>query len=168
MQKLRSIQDPTAGRPIQATVVVREEAYHGRHLEKMPDIVYMAFGAGYWTLNPAVFISNKIIVDGMGPSGFHRMDGILLVRGEHIKKGARIDVANIMDVAPTILYLMGCEVPKDMDGRVLTELFTEGFLEEHPIAYGDPLSEGERQTVEVSPDDQLVILERLKGLGYVD
>jgi hypothetical protein len=96
------------------------------------------------------------------------MDGILLARGKPVKKGMRFDAGNIMDIAPTILYLMGCEVPKDMDGRVLTELFTEEYLEENPIVYGEATSGGERQAAEVSAEDQAVILERLKGLGYVD
>jgi hypothetical protein len=55
-----------------------------------------------------------------------------------------------------------------MDGRVLTELFTEEYLEENPIVYGEPTSEGEQQSGEISVEDQAVILERLKGLGYID
>ena len=37
-----------------------------------------------------------------------------------------IDGANIVDLAPTALHAMGLPVPDDMDGRVLTELFTDG------------------------------------------
>jgi hypothetical protein len=69
VQKLRCMEDPSTARTIQATVVVREEAYHGRYLDKMPDIVYMPFDAGYRTLNPVMFISSKIVLGGFGPTG---------------------------------------------------------------------------------------------------
>ena len=32
-----------------------------------------------------------------------------------------LDQPRIVDLAPTVLHVMGCPVPDDMDGRVLTE-----------------------------------------------
>ena len=37
--------------------------------------------------------------------------------------------------APTLLYLMGEPLPADMDGRVLTEIIDENYLQTHPISY---------------------------------
>jgi predicted AlkP superfamily phosphohydrolase/phosphomutase len=166
--KLQTLADPTTGRPIQATVVVREEAYHGRYLDRMPDIVYMPFEGGYLAANPVMFSASTVVIDGLVPSGFHRMQGIFLASGPHIVRGATINRPTIMDLAPTVLYLMGGEIPRDMDGRVLTELFEEVFIAEHPIVYGEASPEVERPWVELSTEDQLAVLERLKGLGYID
>ena len=63
------------------------------------------------------------------------MNGILFAKGRHIRKGIEIQEANIVDLAPTILYLKGNKIPEDMDGRVLKEIITEEFLSENEIAY---------------------------------
>jgi predicted AlkP superfamily phosphohydrolase/phosphomutase len=166
--KLRALTDPMTNRPILAQVVVREEAYHGRYLDRMPDIVYMPFEGGYLAANPVMFTSSAVVIDGLVPSGFHRMQGIFLASGPPIVRGAMLNSPTIMDLAPTVLYLMGGKIPQDMDGRVLTELFEEVFLAEHPIVHGDASPEAERPRVELSTEDQLAVLERLKGLGYID
>jgi len=38
-------------------------------------------------------------------------------------------------VTPTILYLMGLPVARDMEGRVLTEIVDEGFTRAHPVTF---------------------------------
>ena len=101
-------------------------------------------------------------------SGFHRLDGILLARGPGLKKGAAIEGATLFDLAPTILHLMGSHVPDDMDGRVLTGLFEERFLKERPIVYTKAPVDTDREVTDLSQEDQEVVLERLKGLGYID
>ena len=60
------------------------------------------------------------------------MNGILLARGKSLKTGSVTTGSTIMDITPTILHLMGCKIPKDMDGRVLTNIFEKEFIEKHP------------------------------------
>jgi hypothetical protein len=40
-----------------------------------------------------------------------------------------------MDVAPTILYLLGQAILHDMDGRVIADLIDASFRNAHPIVY---------------------------------
>jgi len=40
-----------------------------------------------------------------------------------------------MDIAPTILYLMGQPVPKNMDGKVLMDIVEDKFKEHHSLNY---------------------------------
>jgi predicted AlkP superfamily phosphohydrolase/phosphomutase len=49
-------------------------------------------------------------------------DGVLLLAGAGIRPGALVDGASILDLAPTLLYLMGLPVARDMEGRVLLEV----------------------------------------------
>ena len=51
--------------------------------------------------------------------GSHRINGIFIMKGKDIKENATIENAEIIDIAPTILYLMGLPIPPDMDGKVL-------------------------------------------------
>jgi predicted AlkP superfamily phosphohydrolase/phosphomutase len=71
------------------------------------------------------------------PSGTHggAPDGCLLAMGDGVRAGSVVAGASILDVAPTILYLMGLPVARDMEGRVLTEILDEGFVRAHPLTY---------------------------------
>jgi predicted AlkP superfamily pyrophosphatase or phosphodiesterase len=62
-------------------------------------------------------------------------DGVLLAVGDGIRPGATLDKASVLDVTPTILYLMGLPVARDMEGRVLAEIVDERFARAHPVTY---------------------------------
>jgi len=71
------------------------------------------------------------------PSGTHAAapDGFLLALGDGVKAGGVLQSASVLDVAPTILYLMGLPVARDMEGRVLTEIVEEEFARAHPLSF---------------------------------
>jgi len=62
-------------------------------------------------------------------------DGFFLAVGDGIRPGAVVRGASVLDVAPTLLYLMGLPVARDMEGRVLTEIVDEGFAAENPVTF---------------------------------
>jgi predicted AlkP superfamily phosphohydrolase/phosphomutase len=62
-------------------------------------------------------------------------DGVLLVAGAGIHPGAVPARASVLDVAPTLLYLLGLPVPRDMDGRVLTEILEPEFAQANPVTF---------------------------------
>jgi predicted AlkP superfamily phosphohydrolase/phosphomutase len=77
------------------------------------------------------------LVGESGPSGSHSgaPDGFLLAIGDGVRPGAVIRGASVLDVAPTILYLMGLPVARDMGGRVLTEVLEDEFAWSHPLTF---------------------------------
>jgi predicted AlkP superfamily phosphohydrolase/phosphomutase len=62
-------------------------------------------------------------------------DGVLLLAGGGIRPGTRPARASVLDVAPTLLYLLGLPVARDMEGRVLTEILDPGFAEGNPVTF---------------------------------
>ncbi len=168
VEKLKRLTDPTTGERIEGQVFTKEEVYRGRYLDTMPDIIYLPVERGYVAQNPATFLTNRFVLTNLDLSATHTLDGILMAQGPGFRRGHRIQGANLMDLAPTILYLMGCKVPRDMDGRVLTELFEEKGLRGHPIEYTATTPEKPWEAFELSKDDQEEVLNRLKGLGYLD
>ena len=61
--------------------------------------------------------------DATPKEGCHERAGLLVMRGPGIRAGARIGECTNLDVAPTILHLMGVPIPPHMKGRVLEEAF---------------------------------------------
>lgn len=101
-----------------------------------------------------------------GAARWHRRDGILVLAGPGIRRGHRIRSATILDLAPTVLALLGLPVPEDMEGRVLTEAFTEELLTARPVRNGPPSGERKSGGALASREDA-EILEKLTALGYL-
>lgn len=62
-------------------------------------------------------------------------DGVLMAVGDGIRPGAVIDSASLLDLTPTILYLMGLPVARDMEGRVLGDMIDDDFARAHPVTF---------------------------------
>lgn len=123
IQMLESLKDPKTGEKVVESVYRREEAHKGRFFDRAPDIS-LTTRAGYASLHKEQFVSPKIFIDSPN-SGAHRTNGICIFHGLGIERGTRIMEANIYDLAPTILHIFGLPVPKDMNGRVVNEVFSK-------------------------------------------
>ncbi len=101
-----------------------------------------------------------------GISGDHDpADGIFILHGPGIRKGAVIEGLSVLDIHPLILYLFGQAVPHDIDGRLRLDLFENGAFPQ-PVfieSYGDRVV-GEQREVPLSEE----ALERMKALGYIE
>jgi Flp pilus assembly protein TadD/predicted AlkP superfamily phosphohydrolase/phosphomutase len=100
----------------------------------------------------------------------HAPYGILLVSGPGIRSGVEIEMASVMDIAPTILHLLGLPVAADMEGRPLRELLEPGFAEENPLVRIATYETGEpaAASAPIASTDDEALLEKLAALGYVD
>jgi predicted AlkP superfamily phosphohydrolase/phosphomutase len=165
--RAQEIRDPRTGEKVVERVYRREEIYAGPLLEKAPDLVLQPRNWEYMAFGHADFGASHVIEPIFGMSGHHRPDGIVILAGEGVQEGVRLQEANIMDLAPTILYAMGIPIPSDMDGRLLAEAFTPEFLSKVEVQYTDELSDRPTGEDEYSTADEEEIRERLRGLGYV-
>lgn len=57
-----------------------------------------------------------------GRSGNHRPEGFLLAKGTNIRKNSSFEKKHIVDLAPTILHLLGVPIPENYDGNVLKDI----------------------------------------------
>jgi predicted AlkP superfamily phosphohydrolase/phosphomutase len=142
----------------------REELYHGGRLNYAPDIILHTNRSKYVSFGHADFGSNKLIEPSIGQTGHHTMEGIVILRGAEIPAGVRVDGANIIDIAPTVLALMELNVPGEMDGKVLFGQASKSASQQ--IGKGAiPLAPtGENP---YSEEDEEQVMERLRELGYV-
>lgn len=110
VRELAAFRDPETGDEMLESVKTRDDLFSGPNFDTAPDII-MVPKRGY-DLKGSV---NKKTLTDKGPIvGMHTLDdAMLFIEGREIK---RPDIG-IVDLAPTILQLMDCPIPADMDGR---------------------------------------------------
>ncbi len=159
----RSGAESKDGAPLIEHIWKKEEIYHGAHLADAPDILFLPRNLETIAFGDFEFGSNKVIEKSFGVSSSHRMNGIFVASGAGIKHAGQFHGAQITDLAPTILHLMGMPVPTDMDGRVLTEALADS----RAVEYGGT-SEARAATTEgYSEAEEQEVIERLADLGYI-
>jgi predicted AlkP superfamily phosphohydrolase/phosphomutase len=168
---LGTIPHPETGQPLVEHVYERDELYHGPHSHLAPDLTVVLTDWRYRTIGLHDFTTHKVIAPAFGPTGDHRMEGVLIAAGPAFQTGAAPLGAELLDIAPTVLHLLGVPVPGDMDGRVLTELLEPAS----PLPVREPAlaavqtngsHSGEIDSSYTAEDDD-AIRQRLADLGYL-
>ena len=162
---LRTLSTPD-GRPMLDRVIYQSALSPGEHQDEGPDLHVVLDGYRYISCPLFATDGNIISKQIRGDSGSHRTHGVFIARGPHIRTGAQVSGARIVDLAPTILTLLGCPVSGDMDGRVLTEVLLDRVAQVPILASTAPATE-ERARHDLSDDEEAELQTRLKGFGYL-
>jgi predicted AlkP superfamily phosphohydrolase/phosphomutase len=163
---LAALTDPDDGGRIVDHLFRREELYSGPYLDQAPDLVVVMRGYSYITRGGSELTATAVVgPPKVGHSGNHRLDGMLVLWGAGIRQGAKVSGAHIVDVAPTILHLLGIPVPQELDGRVLAEALERP---EHLVSLARrllvPLEDRRRLTAA----EERLVRRRLRNLGYFE
>jgi hypothetical protein len=156
--------NPSTQEPIVERVFRKEEVYTGDYLFKAPDLV-ITYRPGY---APSVRAA-ALDLDGRSVQSFSlgvqsatvqasyaRMiaSGPTLVQGQ--RQGGRL-----VDVLPSLLYLLGQALPYGIDGEVLLPLFTDTYHQQQRVEWADDESDM------LSDEEEGMIVDRLRSLGYL-
>jgi tetratricopeptide (TPR) repeat protein len=96
---------------------------------------------------------------------WHRLLGVLAMRGPGIRRDERIYGATLLDIAPTVLTLFGLPVGRDMPGRVLTGAFA---VPPQVTEVDTWESTATRPAAIAAAADSQAALRQLAALGYLD
>jgi predicted AlkP superfamily phosphohydrolase/phosphomutase len=173
--------DPETGKRVVTRVHRREDLYLGPFVEKFPDLIIewnLDNGYSYLFKNSGRRMGRHLPIARVDEkernkckSGDHRDTGIFIAFGENIKTPLEWNGAELMDLAPTILHLLGLPIPADMDGRILSEVLEDEYLGAHPVCYGAGTAaevSPEGRHPDYSEEEEDAIKERLRGLGYIE
>jgi len=178
-EKLKKFTDPENGEMVFKHVLKREQIYKGECVNNAPDIILHQGDRKYAYIHQSSTaaehtlaiknLSMEAIKQKAIRDADHRQEGCLILNGPDIKKGNHLVGIKIVDIAPTILYLMGVPIPKDMDGRCIAEAIKEDYFTKNPPEF----IEADKESLEDRPsgytDQDLDDVKRiLKGLGYLD
>ena len=163
IEALRDLRHPESGKPLLDRVIPGEEVTHGPYARRGPDL-HVIFD-GYRAIAFPLFATDSRVVTRQirGDSGCHRLHGLLIAWGAGVRPGLAPEDAHIMDLAPTILHLMGLPVPDDMDGKVLTSMLSL----DRPVEYEHVTPEGGEPEEGLSAEESAEVEDRLRALGYL-
>ena len=151
------------------SVEERENLYHGEATNRSPELILtLNEREGYtYTLLPSSLTDKDTLWrelapheyvggKGLGMNGSHRQHGVLCMYGEGVD--SQQVPANMEDIAPTLLALMGESIPAHMDGEVCVRGCSFQKVDEQ---YSHMMMEPTKAR------DSLAIRKRLQKLGYL-
>lgn len=167
--RLWELRDRETGEGVVEAVYRREEIYSGDQVEHAPDILFLPRRLEYFGFGEYEFGSHKII-EAMkrGISGTHRMNGVFLAYGQAVQPGVQVKDAQIVDLAPTILHLMGEPTPEHMDGVVLKEILHGDVRpSQRSTQAGEWNGQPNGDNGGLTEEEKQALTDRLRSLGYV-
>jgi predicted AlkP superfamily phosphohydrolase/phosphomutase len=185
VEGLSALQDLETGLPVVAAVHRKEEIYRGPRelVSLLPDLVvtwrdwsYVVRRArGEGAATPGAIVESGVRTGdaarfmSLELSGCHRPEGILLARGPGVPAGREVSGAHIMDLAPTMLSLLGVPIPAHMDGKVLPEVTGAGSPgRQSADAQADANLTDRHEAVSYSEEEREEMKRRLRALGYLE
>jgi len=158
VEGLRGLQTPD-GTEVAETVHVGEAVYPDGDPQYRPDIVFEQ--------NSGIHTSDAVGHDSIfdTPTEWvaeNRRDGLFAAVGDAIEPAGKLDPISILDIAPTVLYNMGLDVPTDFDGSPVRE----ANATDESVTYRPPLPD--RGQTDRSGAGVPAVQDRLSDLGYLD
>lgn len=161
------LRDPQTGRPVIERVYRKEELYSGQYLFCAPDLVVL-FAPGYapsprsasLDFDEEIFIAP--VAGEYASAGVHPslVGGFLLASAPTLEPSVTAAAhAPLTSVVPILLHALGVEY-SGVEGSAIRSLFSPFYLEKHPIRSG-------MGDEELSEEDEELIINRLRDLGYV-
>ncbi len=122
-EDLRAARNVTRDVPTFAVHVEGSSICMGAHRnQQMDDTLEMRTPAGVKRYRANELLKRHAEV---AKSGIHHPKGVLIMHGPDVSPGVRVDECSNLDLAPTLLSLLGQPVPRLMPGRVLHEALRE-------------------------------------------
>ena len=104
------------------------------------------------------------------PARWHRPQGMLVLHGPGIRADERIEGANLLDVTPTVLALLGLPIGDDMEGKPLVNAFEQlPEIKRIPSWEKVPGEDGRflSHIHDENPEAAKAALSQLVDLGYI-
>jgi predicted AlkP superfamily phosphohydrolase/phosphomutase len=169
---LYELRDPETHAPVVRRVYRSEEIYQGTRVSEAPDLV-VAWHDGYYSMaglegaDGSVFQGHISWPDSkVVHSAEHRQYGILIGYGPMVAQGSRLSEADIIDLAPTLVHMLGLPVPSTMEGQVLLDMLRDDAAGPRYAHVSQESHAGWQSTY--SEEDEQSMQDRLRALGYLD
>lgn len=194
LEGLMEIRDPATRERVFAGAHRRADIYSGPASGLAPDAILDTWSAGY-RVAPARPEGDDIVIPPTPLAGVdaawsadHRPLGILVGAGPAFAGPSRSAAesgrsaptdegtaahrsgeADLYDLCPLVLALLGQPIPDGLDGKVPTGFLDERFLDSNPLrSAGATARRDDPGAPDYSADEAAAVAEHLKDLGYID
>ncbi len=167
IEDLRSFKDPKTGERVVAEIYTREEVFAGPNGKYGPDLTLVLRDGGLISILPA----SEPMEQRAAVAGSHRQVGMFAAKGPGVKKGFEAEELSLLDVAPTVMYTLCLPVPSEMEGKVPVSIFEPKQLRVRPVRTQVAVAAAASTEIvdaTLSKEDEAVVMERLRELGYID
>jgi len=143
----RAARDPETGAPLFHDVFATADRYGLDPVANgVPEIMALSADGYQAQAKWGVTLRTQLLRPDPNLPATHWRDGVIAIDGPGVLPGGNLR-ADLHDVAPTTLAMLGVPIPETMDGRVLHEAFTEPL----PVRFGG------RPVIEEDPDLQTLL-----------
>ncbi len=166
IEDLYALKDPQSGEPVITDVLKREEWFPGPHMEKACDLTLVLRDHGFVSIKNL----SPSVAQRPHAAGTHHPDGVFIAAGPGIPASGEVELRQIVDVAPTLLYSLGVSIPSDFEGEIPKSFFDETWMQENPPKKGAKTRASARRELDQEMDagEKQQIIEQLQMLGYME
>jgi predicted AlkP superfamily phosphohydrolase/phosphomutase len=160
------------GEPVFRAIHRREDLYRGPYVSSAPDLVAVCAGrcgVVYESLRRDLRERELFgPFEELGFTGIHDPTGLYLFAGPPVQPGRGPEYP-IEAIAPTVLHLLDLPVPRDMEAPPCTAVLREDFLRRHPVRLAEAPADAPAEAGDWrSAEDEALVAERLRSLGYIE
>jgi predicted AlkP superfamily phosphohydrolase/phosphomutase len=163
---LETVTNPRTKEPLLGQAFRREEIYTGKHVDEAPELLFLPRDLRTIAIGASGFYSSSLFSSPLLRAN-HRMKGMLIATGDAFRPAHQLTGARLVDLAANLLYLLGCPIPRYMDGAVWQDAYRPEWLSERPIRHSDRTPERGPSTKDETDDLSDELKQRLKQLGYL-
>jgi predicted AlkP superfamily phosphohydrolase/phosphomutase len=173
MARAEALKNPRTGQPIFSQVRKGQDVYGSFAPGITPDLIgesadfavmfnglYQHYLKVEHTIVPREDCDPRFQRPQFGYLGDHTPYGVFIASGPGVRSNCSLNMVDIIDIAPTILALLGVPVPAAMDGRVLAEMSSSGIAE---MSNESVIRNTEARLIEAEAES---IRQTLRKLGY--
>ena len=165
-ESLLSIRHPKTDEKLVEAVIRSDKEFSGWRLDDAPDLIVRTVPDHTLKGGHSESLIKPSAQNNHDRSGDHRSDGILIASGPSFDAGT-IEGATVLDIAPTLLYLHDCPIPKVMDGDVLSNLLIKDIVNEKHIKRTDKYGRSDRDGRQWNDKEEAELEEQLESMGYL-
>ena len=118
------------GEKLDTEILYKRKDFDGKHIEEAPDMLIYFDGMQYGS--NTTLINNETLWSPSTAKGSddatHSMQGIFIMK-DNVNRMGDFGEMSYLDVAPTVLDLLGQEIPEDMKGKNLAKPLSEPELQ---------------------------------------
>jgi predicted AlkP superfamily phosphohydrolase/phosphomutase len=120
IEELMDVPDEKGNKIKGTKITKRKDVYKGPYANLAPDL-FLFIGAGHWGVNERVGYGSTYSYDTLlgQDDGIHGEDCTFMMAGPSVPHLGEIKGGDLLDIAPTMLDILGVPIPGDFEGKTL-------------------------------------------------